>query len=228
LRDRAIFAEQMVGIVSHDLRNPLSAILMGVQLLARVENERRTRVLGHVRDSAERAQRLIVDLLDFTQSRIGKGLSVKLDEIDLHEVAAHAIDELLLSFPNRQITHVARGEGYCVADADRLAQLIGNLVSNAATYGLPGTPIIVRTEIDGADATLSIENQGNPIPAEMIATLFEPMVRGVAGGNSTRSVGLGLFIVNEIAKSHGGQMELISSVEEGTRFVMRFSSMAPL
>lgn len=228
LRDRALFAEQMVGIVSHDLRNPLSAILMGVQLLARVEKERRTRVLGHVRDSAERAQRLIEELLDFTQARIGKGLSVKLGEIDLHEVAAHAVDELGLAFPNRKIMHVVRGEGHCIADADRLAQLIGNLASNAATYGLPGTPIIVRTETDGASATLSIENQGAPIPAEMVATLFEPMVRGVGAGNSTRSVGLGLFIVNEISKSHGGEMEVVSSSEEGTRFVMRFSSMGPL
>jgi sigma-B regulation protein RsbU (phosphoserine phosphatase) len=226
LRDRAIFAEQMVGIVSHDLRNPLSAILMGVQLLARVENERRTRVLGHVRDSAERAQRLIEELLDFTQARIGKGLSIKLSEIDLHEAAAHAIDELHLSFPNRKIVHVARGEGHCVADADRLAQLIGNLVSNAAAYGLPGTPIIVRTEIDGTNVTLSIENQGNPIPVEMVATVFEPMVRGAAESSSTRSVGLGLFIVNEIAKSHGGRMELVSSVEEGTKFILRFSSAA--
>ena len=70
MRDRALFAEQMVGIVSHDLRNPLSAILMGVQMLERVDGERRTRILGHVRNSAERAQRLIEELLDFTLSLI--------------------------------------------------------------------------------------------------------------------------------------------------------------
>lgn len=86
LRDRVLFAEQMVGIVSHDLRNPLSAILMGVQLLGRVENERRVRVLSHVASSAERAKHLIEELLDFTQARIGAGLSVKLGQIDLHQI----------------------------------------------------------------------------------------------------------------------------------------------
>jgi sigma-B regulation protein RsbU (phosphoserine phosphatase) len=224
LKDRTLFAEQMVGIVSHDLRNPLAAILMGLQLLARTEGERRTRVLGHVRDSAERARRLVEEMLDFTQARVGKGLSMKHCEIDLHEVSAQAVNELMLAFPGRQITHIASGPGSCVADPDRLAQLIGNLVSNAAAYGRQGTPIIVRTESSGVDMTLSVENEGDPIPAELAATVFEPMVRGVPGGTSARSVGLGLYIVKEIARGHGGEMELLSSREEGTRVIFRFPS----
>ncbi len=222
LRDRALFAEQMIGIVSHDLRNPLSAILMGIQLLGRTEGERRARVLGHVRTSAERAQRLIEELLDFTKARVGQGLSVKLGAIDLHEITAQAIDELMLAFPDRVITHLSNGSGECIADSDRLAQLIGNLVSNAATYGRTGTPIVVRSEVDGANAMLAVHNEGEPIPPALLATVFEPMVRGVPEGSSARNVGLGLFIVNEIAKAHGGAMEVSSSSAGGTTFTLRF------
>lgn len=222
LRDRALFAEQMVGIVSHDLRNPLSAILMGVQLLARTENERSARVLGHVRNSAERAQRLIEELLDFTQARVGSGLIVNLQPMDLHQLVEHTLDELTLAFPDRKINHVTQGVAQCTGDADRLAQLIGNLVSNAATYGRAGTPIMVRSAIDDGMASVEVHNEGEPIPTTMLATVFEPMVRGVTGSNTVRSVGLGLFIVKEIAKAHGGEMAASSAAAQGTTFTLRF------
>ena len=227
LRDRALFAEQMVGIVSHDLRNPLSAILMGIQLLGRTEGERRARVVGHVRNSAERARRLIEELLDFTQARVGQGIHVKLGTADLHEITAQAVDELMLAFPDRTITHLSHGPGECIADADRLAQLIGNLVSNAASYGRGGTAIAVRSEVDGPDARVSVHNEGEPIPPEMLATVFDPMVRGVPEGSSARNVGLGLFIVNEIAKAHGGAMDVASSAGGGTTFTLRFPAHRP-
>jgi len=227
LRDRALFAEQMVGIVSHDLRNPLSAILMGVQLLGRTESERSTRVLGHVRNSAERAQRLIKELLDFTQARIGSGLSVDLQPMDIHQVVEHTLEELMLAFPDRDISHVAHGQAQCTGDADRLAQLIGNLVSNAAAYGRAGTPIVVRSGIDDGVASLEVHNEGEPIPPEILANVFEPMVRGATGSNTVRSVGLGLFIVNEIAKAHGGEMAVASSAAQRTIFTLRFPAQMP-
>jgi sigma-B regulation protein RsbU (phosphoserine phosphatase) len=223
LRDRALFAEQMVGIVSHDLRNPLSAILMGVQLLGRVEKERRVRVLGHVQSSAERAQHLIEELLDFTQARIGTGLAVRLRVVDLHQVARNAIDELRLAHPDRVMIHESAGAGQCEADDARLAQLIVNLVSNAVAYGRAGTPIIIRSEVDEQSAIISVHNEGEPIPLEMQATVFEPMVRGDAGSSTMRSVGLGLFIVNEIARSHGGAMKVTSTEADGTNFTLRFA-----
>lgn len=200
LRDRALFAEQMVGIVSHDLRNPLSAILMGVQLLGRVDNERRLRVLGHVQSSAERAQRLIEELLDFTQARIGTGLTVMRRAIDLHQVTRNAIDELRLAYPDREMVHRTQGEGQCEADGARLAQLVVNLVSNAVAYGKAGAPITIRSEVSDLTAQIGVHNDGDPIPPALLATVFEPMVRGNPASNSVRSVGLGLFIVKEIAR----------------------------
>jgi sigma-B regulation protein RsbU (phosphoserine phosphatase) len=145
-------------------------------------------------------------------------------EIDLHEVAAQAVNELMLAFPVRQITHIASGPGPCVADPDRLAQLIGNLVSNAAAYGRQGTPIIVRSENRGVDMMLSVENQGDPIPDELTAKVFEPMVRGVSGGTSARTSGSGFTSLKRSPEAMAERLELLSSREEGTRVVFRFSN----
>ncbi|MBC7391770.1 MAG: PAS domain S-box protein, partial [Variovorax sp.] len=114
--DRALFAEQMVGIVSHDLRNPLSAILMGIKLLAHEETAPgKVRVLGHVTSSATRAQRLIEELLDFTQARVGRGIAVVPRPFDLHACIATIVEELALAFPDRKIVHQRLGEGRVVA-----------------------------------------------------------------------------------------------------------------
>jgi sigma-B regulation protein RsbU (phosphoserine phosphatase) len=222
LSDRALFAEQMVGIVSHDLRNPLSAILMGVDLLERIENERGNRVLSRVRSSAERAQRLIGDLLDFTQARVGSGLAVLLKPAHLHEVAARAVEELRLAYPGQEIIHDAAGPGPCTADPDRLAQLIGNLVSNGVAYGRPGAPITVTSAVEEGMAILTVHNDGPAIPADRLGGLFEAMVRGVPGSSQARSVGLGLFIVREIARAHRGTIEVRSTPSDGTSFIFSF------
>ncbi|MGJ7505861.1 PAS domain-containing sensor histidine kinase [Variovorax sp. GT1P44] len=225
-QDRALFAEQMVAIVSHDLRNPLSAILMGAKLLAHGENApAKVRVLGHVTSSAQRAQRLIEELLDFTLARVGRGLTVAPAPVDLHVLVAGIVDELALAFPGRALVYHAEGEGACIADADRVAQLIGNLVGNAMAYGEPASVVTVTSALRGETASLSVHNDGEPIPAGMQASLFEPMVRGDPGDSAARSVGLGLFIVRAIALAHGGEVSVSSSHAEGTTFVFAFPRM---
>ncbi|GAB7533145.1 PAS domain-containing sensor histidine kinase [Pseudomonas sp. 3A(2025)] len=218
---RATFAEQMIGIVSHDLRNPLSAIKMAADLLQRgTLDERQGRVTGHISQSVDRASRLIADLLDFTQARVGHGLSVSLKSIDLHAVTDRCIDELRLAFPDRTLVHVRQGEGACNADADRLFQVIGNLVGNACTYGDAGGAITVTSAFDARGSYLAVHNQGGLIESERFEELFEPLVRGVSHDTS-RSVGLGLFIVREIMRAHLGDVSVQSSSELGTTFVAR-------
>ena len=222
-QDRALFAEQMVGIVSHDLRNPLSAILTGTKVLAHGEaSPGKLRVLGHVTSSANRAHRLIEELLDFTLARVGHGLTVSPVRLDLHAVVRGIIDELKLSFPDRALVHVAEGEGQCVADSDRVAQLLGNLVGNAMTYGEPDGAVTVTSALDVHWASLSVHNWGEPIPEGMQSGLFEPMVRGDTEEGGARSVGLGLFIVRAIARAHRGDISVSSSRAEGTAFSFRF------
>jgi sigma-B regulation protein RsbU (phosphoserine phosphatase) len=218
-KDRAVFAEQMIGIVSHDLRNPLSTILMGCVLLARGElSASQQRTLNRITRSTERANRLIADLLDFTQARLGKGLPVSLAPIDLHESVAESVEELALAYPGRILRHLRSGEGPCVADGNRLAQLIGNLVSNAMVYGATGEPVTVRSAVEPEAFFVSVHNHGSPIPIEAQESLFQPMTRATTASSPSRSVGLGLYIVNEIAKAHGGRAFVQSSVEEGTTF----------
>ena len=222
-QDRALFAEQMVGIVSHDLRNPLSAILMGAKLLSHGETApHRVRVLGHVTSSAQRAQRLIEELLDFTLARVGRGLTVARTRVDLHALVAGIVDELALAFPDRTIVHRAEGDPDCVVDSDRVAQLLGNLVGNAMAYGEPRGVVTVTSAVRERAASLSVHNQGEAIPAETQASLFEPMVRGDPGEGAARSVGLGLFIVRAIALAHGGKVGVRSSPADGTTFTFAF------
>lgn len=218
-RDRATFAEQMIGIVSHDLRNPLSAIQMGVSVLGdTLLAPTQRNVVERITRSADRAANLIADLLDFTQARVGSGISVARTKILLHDVIAEPLEELRLAHPTRTILHVRNGEGTSNADPGRLAQVIGNLVSNALAYGRADVPITVTTTI-AERSSISVHNGGEPIPPEIQHSLFEPMTRGrEPGDNRTRSVGLGLYIVREIARAHGGDATVTSTPDDGTTF----------
>ncbi|QHI98137.1 PAS domain S-box protein [Xylophilus rhododendri] len=221
--NRATYAEQLVGIVSHDLRNPLSAIQLGVVALSRSKpSEQQQRILDRISRSANRTNRLIADLLDFTQARLGTGLVAHRLPIDLHAVVTEAIDELSTVFPQRLFKHVTSGAGEVHGDQDRLAQLIGNLVANAAAYGEPGTPIMVTSDMDEEHFAISVHNEGRPIPADLLPRLFQPLVRGVENAGEASSVGLGLYIVDAIVKAHGGAMSVSSSAEFGTSFIATF------
>ena len=218
--DRALFAEQMVGIVSHDLRNPLSAIKMSVHLLERGELTPSQRiVLGRIDNSAGRAERLIADLLDFTMARIGQGLRLSRAPIQLHQLVSESVEELAVAFPGRQLEHrhVGGSGGEGTADSDRVVQLIGNLVSNAMSYGAPDKPVVVTSGFLAGGFEISVHNEGNPIPPDQRASLFEPMVRGADSGGCF-GVGLGLFIVSEISRAHEGKVWMASSEETGTTF----------
>lgn len=218
--DRALFAEQMVGIVSHDLRNPLSAVTMGAAVLGRdaMLGDKHRRVLDNINRSLKRARGLIDELLDFTLVRVGHGLTVTRRPASFHEVIHQYVEELKLAFPSNPIHHVAQGHGKCILDPDRVAQLLGNLVANAVTYGEPGGPITVTSTGDDDGCRLEVHNLGEPVPEAMAERIFEPMVRGGTTDHSVRSVGLGLFIVKAIAQAHDGAVSVRSSREEGTTF----------
>lgn len=219
--DRAKVAEQMVGIVSHDLRNPLSVIGMSTALLGMAGLAAPQRaVVERIDRSVKRADRLIADLLDFTQARLGSGITVRREPIDVHEAVGESVAELSAAFPERAIVHERRGPGGCSADADRIAQAVGNLVANAVHYGDPECPVTVRTDGQEDAVHISVHNEGPSIPAATRESLFEPMIRGTATGTAPRGVGLGLFIVREIAKAHGGTIHVHSSMGAGSTFTL--------
>ena len=147
--------------------------------------------------------------------------------VDLHALISKVVDELVPAFPGRSLRHVSIGEGQCVADADRIAQLVGNLVGNAITYGAVDAEVTVTSCVAEGTASIAVHNVGNPIPANAIDAIFEPMVRGVEDHSASRSVGLGLFIVRAIAVAHRGTVSVESLADRGTTFNFEFPTALP-
>jgi len=219
--ERELFAQQMMGIVSHDLRNPLSTIQTGAVLLARGElSPGQQRLVARISSATDRATRLISDLLDFTQAQLGRGLTVVREAIDLHATVAEAVDDLRLAYAGRKLVHEPVGAGSVQADANRLAQLVGNLVSNAMAYGAPDVPVTVVSKIDDGACSISVHNHGPAIAPDVLPHIFQPMSRGTEVGRASRSVGLGLYIVSEIARAHGGRTSVTSFPDQGTTFTV--------
>ncbi|MET0401493.1 MAG: ATP-binding protein [Cystobacter sp.] len=223
-RRRAEFEQQLIGIVSHDLRNPITAISLGVSLLLRRDDldERVLKTLVRVHSSAERTIRMVRDLLDFTQARLGGGIVINREQSDLHPLLRLVVDEVLMSFPDREVRVDIDGDGQGAWDTDRVAQVITNLVTNALKYSPAGTPVTVRTRGDSDTVCVEVHNEGEPIPTQVQQHLFEPMRRGndLADRNS-RSIGLGLFIVDHLIRAHGGTVNVRSAPLEGTTFGVR-------
>lgn len=218
---RSEFEQQLIAIVSHDLRNPLNAILLGASaVLARDDIEDRTaRSVGRIRTSAERAVRMIQDLLDFTRARVGSGIPVSPRRIDLGALVHQVVEEVEVSHPDRQIRVQVAGPAEGEWDADRLAQVVTNLVVNAVSYSPPSSSVTVSIRGAAHAVELEVQNEGTPIPPEARERLFEPYRRGDAGDRQG-SLGLGLFIARELVRAHGGDVEVRSSAEDGTRFVV--------
>ncbi|QXH45835.1 PAS domain-containing sensor histidine kinase [Pseudomonas xanthosomatis] len=219
---RAAFAEQMVAIASHDLKNPLTAIRMATQLLERSERrDKERRLLSSISNSSERAQRMIADLLDFASVRIGQGIGINRRPVELQMVIEQSVSELRVAFGHARIRHLARSTAQADVDPDRLQQMIGNLVANSVAYGDLAHPITVTCDVADGIAIISVHNHGPCIPESLIPDLFEPMTRASDRSDAVRSVGLGLFIVREITEAHGGDITVTSNLESGTTFTLR-------
>ena len=215
----SVLREQFIAVLGHDLRNPLAALAAGARMLEREALSERGRiVIGEMGRSLARATALIDNVLDFARGRLGEGLTLDRDDREpLTPVLEQIVAEVRAIAPDRAIlTDFAIAEPLD-CDRARIGQLAGNLISNAVTHGAPGVPIEVKAHTRGDSFVFSVTNGGVPIPAEARAQLFQPFFRG-AVRRSQHGLGLGLFIVSEIAKAHGGTMEVMSDETE-TRFV---------
>jgi signal transduction histidine kinase len=216
----AKFAQELLAIVSHDLRSPLSAILVGATLLEQLgpAKEAYTRSVQRILTSARRALRLIDDLLDFSLARAGGGIPVCRDKAHLDELARSVSEELELAHPGRTV-HV-EWEGDCTGewDAQRIEQVLSNLVGNALAHSPYGSTVSVSVR-GGEDVVVTTQNinREGPIPAELIGVLFEPFKRGI--DKSRYHVGLGLYIVDQIVKAHGGHID-VASADPSTTFTV--------
>jgi PAS domain S-box-containing protein len=207
-----------LGMLGHDLRNPLNTIVSSLYSLEKQASEASRPVFGRVARAAERMTRMIAQLLDFTRARFGADIPLRPVPGDLAQVCAAVVEELEAHHPGR-IRLATAGPVPGAWDADRLAQVVSNLVVNAIQHGSSTEPVHVRLGAVDGHASIEVVNRGSTLPAADRTRIFEPFSR--AGSDSAAGgVGLGLYIVREIVRSHGGSIN-VASDEGETRFEVR-------
>ncbi|NMO16890.1 hybrid sensor histidine kinase/response regulator [Pyxidicoccus fallax] len=222
-RQTAVFREQFLGILGHDLRNPLQAISGNAALLLRYGGlaEPQRKAVNRISISADRMARMINDLLDFTRTRLGGGYALSRTRMNLHEVVRQVVEELEVAHPKRQFELGLSGNGWGEWDADRIAQAVSNLVGNAVQYSPEDTAVSVSLRDQEGGVRLEVHNWGLPIPAERLPHIFDPFVRAGDMRSAQRNgLGLGLYITHEIVRAHGGLLRVTSTAQGGTRFCM--------
>ncbi|HEX8702419.1 MAG TPA: ATP-binding protein [Myxococcaceae bacterium] len=217
------FHQRLLGIVGHDIRGPLSAItLSAATLLGQVGlSPAQVRSLQRISRSAERIERLVALLLDFTRAQLGLTLPLRPAPVCMASLCERVLDEVQAAHPGRPLHLDSSGDTCGEWDPDRLMQVLGNLVSNAVRYSPSNAPVEVRIHGDAHAVTLQVHNGGAPIPDEARPTLFLPFRRGEkAAAVAREGMGLGLYIVREVVKAHEGTITVDSSAEDGTTFTV--------
>lgn len=211
-QEAAELREQFIAVLGHDLRTPLTSIVSGAEVLRMMDlPAAATRVVDRIGRSALRISGLVDDVVDFTRGRMGGGIALALrPESGLQDAFEQVVAELRGSYPQREIVAELAIDGPVLCDAGRLAQLLSNLVKNALLHGDATRPVGVSARLDQGRLTLAVSNEGPAIPPETMAQLFKPYWRGNSE-HAAQGLGLGLFIVAEIAQSHGGRIEVAST-----------------
>ena len=222
--ERALrFSEMFVGILGHDLRNPLSAIMTAANLLeVRADSEKISKPVARILVSADRMERMITQLLDFTRIRLGRGIPLERKPLDLADACRAIIDEIgfVRGCP---VLLDCEGDTCGDWDKDRLGQLLANLIANACQHGTEGMPVSVSVDGTHPDlVVLQVSNKG-AVADEVLPVLFEPL--RICGDRAERrhgssGLGLGLFISQQIVIGHGGTIRVDSTAERGTFFTV--------
>ena len=214
----------LLGMLGHDIRNPLSVIVMTANYLTRLEAGPEVSVaVKRLVRSAARVEALVNDLVDFSRAKLGVGLNLLPLPVDLEAIFRDELDLQHAAHPGRTVTLDVTGDVLGDWDANRIHQILGNLVSNALKYGSPDAPVSVKLAGEAKQVRFSVDNQGPPIPATFIRDMFNPLTRGVQAASSAgpldSSLGLGLYIAQEIVHAHKGAIT-VRSDESGTMFTV--------
>lgn len=217
------FRRNLLGIVGHDLRNPLSAITGFAHVLRRGGglDERQLRMLGRLDECALKAARIAHDLLDLTRIESTRGIPVEPRRARVDEICAAVAAEAETTFLGRQIRVAGHGDPQVRWDPERMSQALSNLVVNALKHGAGDGEVTLEWEAAGDPVSVRVHNWGPPIPAALRDHLFEPFRQGTQPEARASGVGLGLYIASEIARAHGGLLEARSEEGEGTVFTLR-------
>lgn len=214
----------VLAVLGHDLRTPLSAVLMGADLLRKTQQlaSRERTIAAQIAISVRRANQMVNDLLDLARCNLGTGLPVRRELTELNGICRSIVDELAAGHPHAQILFPGTEKVVGRFDATRMAQVFSNLIGNAVRHGHPQLPIQVRLTARNGVALFTVHNGGEPIPAADLPFLFNPEGRYSRYSNQTvgaaAGLGLGLFIAAEIVTGHSGTIQASSSKEHGTVF----------
>lgn len=213
-----------LGVLGHDLRGPISAILVAAEILTRESSGKTLTLSLSMLRSGRRLTSLLDSLLEYNKATLGTGMALILAEADLGTSCQEEVEMLRLAFPQSTINYSLDGDTTGIFDVSRVREALANLISNAAQHSsVKGAAIDVSVAGTDAAIEISVENRAEPIPQEILNTLFEPMTRHSQGPTgASGNLGLGLFIVREIARAHGGEVTAMSA--EGS---IRFNIVLP-
>ncbi|MCU7249444.1 sensor histidine kinase [Pseudomonas koreensis] len=227
----AAYAEQVdhsrdifLAILGHDLRAPLQAVSMSIELLMRKASltDDALNCARNIQQGSRHMAAMVSDLLELVRSRLGKSLPISPEPMDLADATRAAMAEACAGNPQCDPTLTVSGDTRGNWDAGRLDQLLQNLIGNALQHGEDPRELKLDLRGDSETIRLTVHNDGTPIPEEAIGTIFDPLVRSADEelGQPSTSLGLGLFIVKEVVTAHGGTIEVSSSAAEGTVFTV--------
>ena len=217
--------ERFLAILSHDLRTPLGAIITSTQFMldaGGLEEPYRT-LVSRAASSARRMNQMVLDLVEFTRTRLGDGIPIVRAQMDARRMVHDVVVEIAASYPDSTVHVESSGNLAGAWDRDRLTQVLTNLVGNAVQHGSAGAPIKVSARGLADEVTLSVHNEGPTIPESQQAAIFEEGQRlgGREAAHDRRHQGLGLYIVERIVAAHGGSVSVRSTAAEGTTFTVR-------
>ncbi|MBX3467361.1 MAG: sensor histidine kinase [Planctomycetes bacterium] len=214
----------LLAMLGHDMRSPLNTMLMTASYLSALNaGERVSVAAARLLRSGASLRALLDDLTEFNRATLGRSLKVTPADGDLGAAVTDELEQLRGAHPGRRIELAANGDGRGRWDAARVQQLVRNLVSNAIQHGSPDQPVRVALRGEEADVHLEVTNRGPEIAPSALDQIFEPLRRGPGQGDGhdpRRGLGLGLFIVREIVKAHGGEVQVRSAGGE-TTFAVR-------
>jgi signal transduction histidine kinase len=207
----------LLGTLSHDFRTPLNSVMLTAQYLGQIEaGEEVTEAVASLLRSGEAMQTLLDDLLDYNRANLGMGISVKPADVDLAPFFTAEVEMQRRANPKSRIELHIHGMTRGYWDGKRLQQVVRNLISNAIHHGGSDAPVVVSLRGEEATVHFEVKNHGPTIAPSACAQIFEPLVRGTMqeSADDSSRFGLGLYIVSEVIKAHGGRVEVRSAAEE--------------
>ena len=221
--------DTFLAILGHDLRSPLSAVSMSGHYLSRpgmLAGQQELQAVARIQRGAAKMDAMIKDLLEYTKTRLGRGIPITRAACDIGRICEAVVEEMRSGHPGRIFRFGLSGDLSGSFDRARLEQVFANLLNNAVQHGALDSPVILEAEGGRDEISVRVKNHGPAIPADALQAIFNPLVQihaqapGPGEARST-SLGLGLFIARHIVLGHGGSLEVESSDTDGTVFAAR-------